>query len=225
MNRIYHDSEFTGLHRNSTYISLAFISESGNYFYAEFTDYDKNQVNDWIQKEVIGHLIHSHGNIEDFSYLLKSLASNNHSGVKQYNIEMVGTREDIKKELHHWLETEAEILDTDQVQIYTDCYAYDWILFVDLLSKDDGVNKSAMGMPKFINYIPIDLSTLLWANDIDPDISREEFAGIKAGDKDIMDTNISATPELSSSKHNAFFDTMIIKECFEKLDKMKIDGK
>ena len=55
--RIYFDTEFTGLHQNTTLISLGMISECGRQFYAEFTGYDKSQIDDWLQKNVIDRLI------------------------------------------------------------------------------------------------------------------------------------------------------------------------
>lgn len=214
LNRIYYDSEFTGLHRNSTFISIAFISESGNYFYAEFNDYDKTQVNDWIQNNVINNLIHPPGDIVDFSYLVKSISPNSHGSIKQYNIEMVGNSCDIRNELYKWIKTESDILSTDQVQIYTDCYAYDWILLVDLLSNDE--LSSAQGMPDFINYIPIDLSTALWSRGIDPDISREEFAEVSTNSDDI-----DIIYPITSTKHNSLFDALVAKKCFEKIDQLR----
>ena len=54
--RIFLDTEFTGLHQHTTLISLALVSESGEEFYAEFNDYDRNQVDDWLEHNVIRHL-------------------------------------------------------------------------------------------------------------------------------------------------------------------------
>ena len=51
--RIFFDTEFTGLHQNTTLISIGCIDENGRTFYAESTDYDRSQVDDWIQKNVI----------------------------------------------------------------------------------------------------------------------------------------------------------------------------
>ena len=44
MTKIFLDTEFTGLHQQSTLISLALVAESGEEFYAEFTDYDINKI-------------------------------------------------------------------------------------------------------------------------------------------------------------------------------------
>jgi len=39
--KIYFDTEFTGLHKNTTLISIGCVAENGKTFYAELTDYDK----------------------------------------------------------------------------------------------------------------------------------------------------------------------------------------
>lgn len=41
--KVYYDAEFTGLNRNTDLISIGLVSEYGNYFYAEFIDYDKTR--------------------------------------------------------------------------------------------------------------------------------------------------------------------------------------
>ena len=83
----------------------------------------------------------------------------------------------------------------DEVVMVSDCLAYDWVLFCDLFG-------GAMGIPGKIHYIPIDLSTMFFGSGIDPDVNREEFAGI-AGE----------------SKHNALHDALVMQVCFEKLSK------
>ena len=51
--KIFFDTEFTGLHKDTTLISIGLVSQDGKQFYAEFTDYDGKQVGDWIQENVI----------------------------------------------------------------------------------------------------------------------------------------------------------------------------
>jgi len=42
--KIFFDTEFTGLHQNTTLISIGLVTEQEHSFYAEFDDYDKSQV-------------------------------------------------------------------------------------------------------------------------------------------------------------------------------------
>ena len=41
--KVWFDTEFTGLHKNTTLISIGLVTENGKTFYAEFTDYDESQ--------------------------------------------------------------------------------------------------------------------------------------------------------------------------------------
>ena len=50
--KIFFDTEFTGLHKNTTLISIGLISEDRRSFYAELTDYDKEQCDDWIKENL-----------------------------------------------------------------------------------------------------------------------------------------------------------------------------
>ena len=52
--KIFFDTEFTGLHQRTTLISIGLIADLGlgkgtKSFYAELTDYDQSQVDEWIQ--------------------------------------------------------------------------------------------------------------------------------------------------------------------------------
>lgn len=173
--KIYFDTEFTGLHQNTTLISIGFITENDMTFYAEFNDYDKSQVDEWIEDNVI-----------------KNLKFNNVKTV--YNetnksIDIKGSSKEITKKLTQWLS------DFKDVEMWSDCLAYDWMLFNQLFGH-------AFNIPKNIYYIPFDLSTAFKLKNIDPDISRELYAEIKS----------------SKEKHNALFDAIVIKKCCEKLD-------
>ena len=55
--KVWFDTEFTGLHKNTTLISIGLVNEYGETFYAEFTDYDKNQCDDWIKENVLNNLL------------------------------------------------------------------------------------------------------------------------------------------------------------------------
>jgi hypothetical protein len=83
------------------------------------------------------------------------------------------------------------------IEIWSDCLAYDWVLFCGLFG-------GAMKLPSFIDYIPYDICTLFKVRGIDPDINREDFCGIK------MDGKVGF-------KHNSLWDANVIKGCYEKL--------
>lgn len=147
--KIFFDTEFTGLHQKTTLISIGLISEDGKTFYAEFTDYDKSQIDSWLQVNVIDNLyINSYPDMPKWEYI---------SGKSDY----------IKEKLIEWL------LQFDSIEMWSDCLSYDWVLFNTLLSD---YSEGYPQLPKNVNYIPFDICTLFKIKWIDPDISREKFA-------------------------------------------------
>jgi hypothetical protein len=54
--KIFFDTEFTGLHQNTTLISIGMVTEKGDELYCELSDYDALQVDDWIANNVINNL-------------------------------------------------------------------------------------------------------------------------------------------------------------------------
>lgn len=183
--KIFFDTEFTGLDQNTNLISIGLVSETGESFYAEFSDYDKTQVDEWIETNIIKNLRFTNSPFVKHSISYK----NNLLNVETVNVEMVGTKEEIKIELTKWLEQFGE------VEMWSDCLAYDWVLFNDIFGH-------AFNIPKNIYYIPFDICTMFKLNGIDPDISREEFIELE---------------DLGWKKHNALFDASIIKACYEKM--------
>lgn len=170
--RIFFDTEFTGLRKDTSLISIGCVSEDGRTFYAEFSDYDQKLVDDWIKENVLANLRFS-----DYSSTPK--IDLEHHAMKAGRVSVAGF-------LTQWLSQ------FESVVMWSDCLAYDWVLFCDLFG-------GALNIPKNIYYIPFDLSTALEISGVDPDINREEFCG-HAG-----------------QKHNALHDAKVIKACFEKL--------
>lgn len=175
--KIFFDTEFTGLHQSTTLISIGAIDEDGSRsFYGEFSDFDKSQVDDWIEKNVIANfMFHEKKNPGWFQY-------------QTGKYEIYGTSEDVRDSLKNWLSA------YDYVEMWSDCLAYDWVLFNQLFGH-------AFNIPKNVYYIPFDICTLFKIKGVDPDINREDFVGMKAG----------------AQKHNALWDAKVIKACYEKL--------
>jgi hypothetical protein len=148
MTKVFFDTEFTGLHQNTTLISIGLISETGEKFYAELTDYDETQVDNWIRENVINKL-----------YLTTKRITN------EYPNKMLFVKGDnyyIKEQLSAW------IRQFDKIEMWSDCLSYDWVLFCQIFGH-------AFSIPKNVYYIPFDICTLFKEKGIDPDISREEF--------------------------------------------------
>lgn len=209
---VYYDAEFTGLRQDTTFISIGFISNTGSKFYAEFTDYDKSMVTPWIEENVITKLKYGSETIESY----KKMPSPDREGNNfLYDIDMCGPSAMIRSSLLEWLRDQLKwsqkLKPVDKVQIFTDCYAYDWVLLMNLLTDSGNWNH-----PEVLDYIPMDLSTYLWVCKIDPDISRE----------DLMSTIQRPLPDSDSwimeRKHNALWDAYVIQQCFHGLDELKL---
>lgn len=219
--KIFYDAEFTGLHRNTTLISVGLISETGAYFYGEFTDYDKSQVNDWLQEHVIDNLVLG-GDDKPFRRVSEPFTVPNEVW-RHYNVIIKGISEEVRDELRIWLCNEAHATRNDQpqyqVQFYTDCYAYDWMLLNDLICKDG----QAIKLPESVYYIPYDLSTLMQSRGIDPDITREEFISestIEDIKRFLKPSNIGLQGAgiRFDSKHNSLWDAAVAMACFDKIE-------
>jgi len=176
--RVYLDLEFTGLHQHTTLISIGIKAANGKKFYAESTTYDPNQVDDWIKENVIDNLLFPD---EDNKYL----ELGDYTYVK-------GPEDVIAIQLAKWL------TQFNQVEIWSDCLAYDMVLFNELFG-------GALNIPNNVYYIYYDICTLFKMFGIDPDISREAFI-----DKPIKGT-----------KHSALYDAEVIEACYDKLARNK----
>lgn len=188
---LFFDTEFTGLHKETTLISIGIISEDGKTFYAELNDYDKTQIDSWLKNNVIDNLIIEKPLPGEEEYYVASRNEDNLIGnslYESYSIRLRGSKKTIAKELKIWLGQ------FDSVEMWSDCLAYDWVLFNDLFG-------NAFGIPNNVNYIPFDICTLFKIKGIDPDISREMFIG----------------NSVKGQKHNALYDAEVIKACYHKL--------
>lgn len=193
MTKIFFDTEFTGLHQNTTLISIGLIAETGETFYAEFTDYDEAQVDDWIRENVINKLRFSEHKEVNNAYPQKWILKSD--------------KRLIKNALINWFEQ------FDKTEIWSDCLSYDWVLFCQLFGH-------AFKIPKNIYYIPFDICTLLKAKKVDPDILREEFAidEINSDQQEMWDmTDNEKGLYLAKQKHNALWDAKVIQWCYQKL--------
>jgi hypothetical protein len=172
--KLFLDTEFTGLHQKTTLISIGLVAENGDSFYAELTDYDPHQIDNWLQENVLDNLV-----------LTDRL--DNTLVVSGHHVSFKGTQKELKDHLGRWLNQQGP------VEIWSDCLAYDWVLFNEIFGH-------AFKIPKNVFYIPYDICTLFKAQGINPDISRAEFSELS-----------------NSTQHNALDDARVIKACYNKL--------
>lgn len=133
--KIFFDTEFTGLHKNTTLISIGLVDENDRSFYAEFTDYDESQCDEWIKENVINNL--KHKGVRDLN-------------LKGYNPRenktlIVGNKKEVYDSLREWLST------YDNIELVSDCCHYDMVLFIDIFG-------TAFDLPKHINPVCHDIN-------------------------------------------------------------------
>jgi hypothetical protein len=121
--KVFFDTEFTGLHQKTTLISIGLVAEDGQTFYAELTDYDQSQVDDWLKENVISKLILPN--------------EGNGVGVEGF----VGDTVFIEKHLKSW------ITQFDSVEMWSDCLSYDWVLFCQIFGHAFNIPKNVYYIP------------------------------------------------------------------------------
>lgn len=120
---LFFDCEFTGLHKDTTLVSIGIVAENGKKFYAEFSDYDESQCDDWIKENVLKHTILA-GN----DTLAARLGEDSNTTV------VLGSKADIRYEFGEWLKQ------FDEVQFVSDVCHYDMVLLIDIFG-------TAFGLP------------------------------------------------------------------------------
>jgi hypothetical protein len=121
-----------------------------------------------------------------------------------------GSKEEIVAALRNYLSTFEEVV------IWADVPAYDWVLFCELFG-------GALSLPKNIHYIVRDLATLLEAKGFDVDTDRFAFAwGEAAGAVPISSdgrTEGQAAAKTAEGllRHNALGDAMACRKCWQKI--------
>ena len=215
---LFFDMEFTGLRKNTTPISIGIVSESGKKFYAEFSDYDREQCDEWIKENVINHL------------MLSGIAANRDDDKQIQNLKLKGyevserptiptsyslleygikykTEEEITKvygdcvwvslQLKKWLSQFEEI------QFVSDVCHYDMVLLINIFG-------GAFDLPENVSAV---------CHDINQDIARHYgISDREAFDKSREDIVSELCGNfIAGDKHNALYDAEVIKAIYEEV--------
>lgn len=187
--KLFFDMEFTGLRRNTTPISLGIVSEDGKKFYAEFTDYDESQCNDWIKENVIKNL-----KLAGMGVGVSDTDENPPLRI------VMGDKRYIRQEANEWLRQ------FNKIQFVSDVCHYDFILLIDLLTNGG----TALDLPENISAV---------CHDINQDIAAYfEVSDREAFDmnrEEILDRLKGY--HVVGEKHNSMYDAEIIKEIYEEI--------
>lgn len=184
--KLFFDTEFTGLHKNTTLISVGIVSEDERKFYAELTDYDRNQCNDWIKENVLSNL------------LLDGMGVGIGETPDDPSTVMVrGDSQYVSQELNNWLSQ------FDEIQFVSDVCHYDFVLLIDLITNGG----TALDIPENISPVCHDVNQDIaeYYGLIDSeafDENREEIMEEHAWNRDDIVDGI---------KHNSLYDAEVIR--------------
>lgn len=198
MPQLFLDTEFSGLTQKAQLLSIALVPERGEWFYAVFSDQDTASLSAWHQEHVVPHL-----RLTDEQR--RQLPPGKY---------MVSDTNTIVTALRTYL------AGFDEIIIWADVPAYDWVLFCELFG-------GALSLPKNIHYIVRDLATFFETKGYAIDTDRFAFAyeelGAAAGatirsadGREGEVETIAATNE-GLLRHNALGDALACKACWVKI--------
>jgi len=204
---IFFDSEFTGLTKDASLLSIGFVTLDSRYhFYVEFPWPLQWGPNEWMQNNVVANF-----SFRKETYQLQGI-DGGHTMPPEPTDESIIEAGIFKSWFRpfflHWLEmvnnTPFIFPDQRQFLFISDCAAWDWILFTDLITQ----GKSALDLPDQIHPAVYDINTDLhriFGNGFEQD--RAELVGMK-----------------KITKHNALEDAKVIRETYlwiQEYDKYK----
>ena len=187
---IYFDCEFTGLHRNTTMISIGMITEYGRTFYAEFTDYDIGQCDDWIRENVLENQLF---NKKDYLCKLRK------------DTMMNSDYANISSMLNTWLD---QVRNGEEVQFVSDVCHYDMMLLIDLITNGG----TAFSLQEFISPVCHDIN-----QDIARHYGISDAEAFDKSREEIV-MELCAEP-VQGEKHNSLYDAKVIKAIYEEIVK------
>ena len=184
MRKIFFDTEFTGLHTNPTLVSIGLVSDEGKKFYAELTDFNESQCDDWIKENVLKNLI----------------LSGNDDMAKEFDDDnmittVLGSKEDVREELREWLANFG-----DDIQFVSDVCHFDFVLLINLFG-------NAFDLPKNVSASCHDIN-----QDIAKHYGISEREAFDKSREDIV-MELCGKP-IEGRKHNALYDAEVVKAIY-----------
>ena len=193
--KLFFDTEFTVLQKDTTLISLGIVADNDKCFYAKLTDYNEEQVNDWIEENVLNNL-----------ELTDEILDN-------YDVtEVEGTKGEVKEALLEWLDS----LNADYFELVSDVSHYDMILFIDLFGTafdlPENISPWCYDIVQDIYYSKLDMSMYEAFDKNREELLKELTVDTTEEIEDIADTVLSLGEDC---KHNSLYDALVIKALYE----------
>lgn len=222
---LFFDTEFTGLRKNTTLISIGIVSEDGRKFYAEFSDFDIRQCDNWIKENVLRNLylpkLLGKDTLRETWDEINRWKKNGYLVADSYTVsnewfgnvyptckangnvkEVVGNKSWVSACLNDWF------LKFDTIQFVSDVCHYDFVLLIDLITNGG----TALDLPETISAVCHDLNMDIvrhfHVSDREAfDMSREKIMNDLCKTEDIVTGN----------KHNSLYDAEVIKAIYEEI--------
>ena len=189
--KLFFDTEFTGLHKDTTLISIGIVSEDGKKFYAEFTDYDESQCNDWIKENVIKNL-----KLAGMGVGVSDTDENPPLRI------VMGDKRYIRQEANEWLRQ------FNKIQFVSDVCHYDFVLLIDLLTNGG----TAIDLPETISAVCHDIN-----QDIANHFNVPERIAFDMSREEVMRIVCPLNKIVTGDKHNSLYDAEVIKAIWEQI--------
>lgn len=163
---VYYD--IRTVYPGSSPIVLSMVADNGEYFYAEFSDFDKDGVNEWMMKNILTKLAFHEPKKGEAEHYVRY--NHRFNGENAYSLEMRGGWYTVRENLIKWLE---QFL-SETVQFVGDNVYFSAFAFHHFM--DDG-----MELPEWCNYGVFDVNQMMACC-----VTRRKFAGKNVKFSDVM---------------------------------------
>lgn len=227
---LYFDTEFTGICRNATLISIGIVAGDGKKFYAEFCDYDRSQCSDLVLRNVIGNLFLSKPMFEAEAqkFMQNAVAEGGKAWIssERPHRTFVNTRkkEGLNEKLYlvyhakednsgdryvfgdkNWISKHLKdwMSKFDSIQFISDICYYNFVLLIDLFD-------TALDFQEKANLV---------CHDVNQDIAKHyRISEAEAFDKSREEIVLELCEgPIEGRKHNSLYDAKVIKAIYEEI--------
>ena len=204
MLQVYFDTEFTGLYRDTSLMSIGMVTRLNGKtrgLYCEANDYDMDKLNEWLEENVVENMLFN--DLEDVYRKNKTICMCKTATFKLAHDYIIPFLQELSID-------DVNAGGSGKIQLVSDVCHFDFVLFIDLFG-------TAFDLPSFVSPTCVDINEWLVQANLAPtsaaafDLNREEVLKGLGGKVEIP------AEEFKGKKHNAFWDACVIMELANKL--------